>query len=171
MSLPIDVDAYSGYRANERPLCFWLDPDIDNFTGVYEIEAVEDRWYDPNAEYFRVRTEEGKRFILRYSQEDDQWTLQSGFDGDELLQRPGVEIVAVDASTIRAVELGIAACEQCRPADADWLFSSVLDDVTGRPGNTDYFMSEPAKCPCCKAEISEKTLVQLQGGVEVTTST
>ena len=23
-------------------------------TGVYDIETVEDRWYDPNAEYFKV---------------------------------------------------------------------------------------------------------------------
>ena len=34
--------------------------------GVHEIEDVEDRWYDPNAEYSRVRTPETKRYILRY---------------------------------------------------------------------------------------------------------
>jgi hypothetical protein len=57
MSLPIHVDAYSGYKANERPQAFWLDVQIDNFTGIYEIEVVEDRWYDPTVEYFKVRTE------------------------------------------------------------------------------------------------------------------
>jgi hypothetical protein len=46
-------------------------------TGVYDIEAIEDRWYDLNAEYFKVRTTEGKRYILRYAELEDQWTLQS----------------------------------------------------------------------------------------------
>ena len=67
MSLPIHVEAYSGFKANERPLCFSLDIAIgeNGVTGVYDIEAVEDRWYAPNAEYFKVRTAEGKRYILR----------------------------------------------------------------------------------------------------------
>jgi len=34
MSLPIYVDAYSGYKANERPRQFTLDEEI------YEIDAV-----------------------------------------------------------------------------------------------------------------------------------
>jgi hypothetical protein len=64
MSILIHVDAYSGYRANERPSRFWLDATLhdDELTGVYEIEAVEDHWYDPSAEYFKVRTPEGKRY-------------------------------------------------------------------------------------------------------------
>jgi hypothetical protein len=58
MSLPIYVNAYSGYKGNERPRQFAVDED------VFEIAEVEDRWYDPNAEYFRVRIPEGKRYIL-----------------------------------------------------------------------------------------------------------
>ena len=52
MSLLIHVDAYSGFKANQRPLRFWLDAAIreNELTGVYGIETVEDRWYDPNAE-------------------------------------------------------------------------------------------------------------------------
>jgi len=95
MSLPIHVDAYSGYKANERPEAFWLDLSLDKFTGIYEIETVEDRWYDPNAEYFKVRTADRKRYILRYSSHEDEWTLQSGFDGDALLLRPNAEVVTV----------------------------------------------------------------------------
>jgi hypothetical protein len=53
MPLCIYVDAYSGYCANEKPRQFCLDDD------VFEIEEVEDRWYDPNAEYFKVRTVDG----------------------------------------------------------------------------------------------------------------
>ena len=78
-SLPIHVDAYSGYKANERPLRFWLDADM------YEIDTIEDRWHDPNAEYFKVRTVDGKLFLLRYDEQEDDWTLQSGFDGEALL--------------------------------------------------------------------------------------
>ena len=46
MSLPIHVNAYSGYRANERPLSFSLDIAIgeNGVTNVHDLEAVEDRW-------------------------------------------------------------------------------------------------------------------------------
>jgi hypothetical protein len=62
MSLPIHITAYSGYKANERPRDFTVDEDL------YEIAEVEDRWYEPDAMYFRVRTTEGRRFILRYDE-------------------------------------------------------------------------------------------------------
>jgi hypothetical protein len=55
--------------------------------GCTSCADVKDRWYEPEAMYFRVRTTEGKRYILRYSEADDEWTLQSGFDGRELLSR------------------------------------------------------------------------------------
>ena len=79
MSVRIYVDAYSGYRASERPRQFCLDDD------VFEIADVEGRWYEPDAEYFKVRTTEDKRYILRYNERDDEWTLQSAFDGAALL--------------------------------------------------------------------------------------
>src|SRR5262249_31760275 len=97
MGLPIYVDTYS-YRANERPRDLTVDEEL------YEIDEVEDRWYEPEAMYFRVRTTEGKRFILRYDESVDEWTLQSGFDGDELLARPSIELVTVDADVIRSTE-------------------------------------------------------------------
>ena len=50
MSLPVAVDAYFGHKANERPREFTVDE------GLYEIAEVEDRWYEPEAVYFRVRT-------------------------------------------------------------------------------------------------------------------
>jgi hypothetical protein len=129
----------------------------------YEIVDIEDRWYEPEAMYFRVRTNEGKRYILRYSEAADEWTLQSGFDGDQLLSRPGVDVVTVDADVIRRAENMIIACEHCHPADAEIPFDWVLDKVTGRSGaNTDYVMSEPARCLTCKSEVTEKTLVDLR---------
>jgi hypothetical protein len=81
MSLPIRVEAYSGYKANERPQQFMLDDEI------YEIAAVLDQWYEPSAIYFKVQSIEGKTYLLRYDENEDEWTLQSGFDGDELLMR------------------------------------------------------------------------------------
>jgi hypothetical protein len=64
MSSRIYVDA-CGHKANERPIRFWFDPAIaeNEVTGVYDIDEIEDRWYDPNAEDFKARTPEGKRFI------------------------------------------------------------------------------------------------------------
>jgi hypothetical protein len=59
MSLPIHVDAYYGYKANERPRQFTLDEEI------YEIAAVLDQWYEPSATYFKVQTTEGKTRLLR----------------------------------------------------------------------------------------------------------
>jgi hypothetical protein len=91
MSLPIRVDAYSGYKANERPRQFVLDEEI------HEIATVLDQWYEPSATYFKVQITDRKTYLLRYDEEADEWTLQSGFDGDELLARPSIELVTVDS--------------------------------------------------------------------------
>ena len=70
--VPVDVDAYSGYKANERPRQFVLDEEI------YEIATVLDQWYEPSAMYFKVQSTEGKTYLLRYDEQEDEWTLQSG---------------------------------------------------------------------------------------------
>jgi hypothetical protein len=78
MSVAIHVDAYSGYKANERPLRFWLDAAEPNQpAGIHEIEEVESRWYEPDAQYFRVRTTDQKRYLLRYDEREGAWSLQS----------------------------------------------------------------------------------------------
>jgi hypothetical protein len=46
-ALPYHVDAYSGYKANERPVRFHLDEDS------YEIESLVDHWHDPKRRVFR----------------------------------------------------------------------------------------------------------------------
>jgi hypothetical protein len=81
MSLPIYVEAYSNYKANERPRQFVLDEEI------YEIAAVLDQWYESSATYFKVQSTEAKKYLLRCDEQTDEWTLQSGFDGDELLAK------------------------------------------------------------------------------------
>jgi hypothetical protein len=147
MSLPINVRAYSRYKANERPASFCVDE------GLIDIAAVEDRWYDPGAEYFRVRSTEGKRYILRCAH-DGKWTLQSGFDGVELLARRSIKIVTVDPSVIRQAELRIAGCERCRGDEADHLFDSIIADVLGKDGAFEFILSQPAHCPNCRAKVS-----------------
>src|SRR5215831_14809008 len=97
MSLPVHVDSYSGYKSHERPRQFVLDDE------VYEIAAVLDQWYEPSAMYFKVKTTEEKTYLLRYD-EQAEWTLQSGFDGDELLARPSVEVVTIDPATALKAE-------------------------------------------------------------------
>ena len=154
MFLPIYVDAYSGYRANERPCSFELDEEI------YDIASVEDRWHEPDAEYFKVVTTNVKTYLLRYEQQGDVWTLQSGFDGDELLARPGIEVVTVDAARVREAESRIEGCEPYHPDDAELPFDWILERVTGKAGMVDFLMVEIDKCPNCKQTLTEKTLVE-----------
>ena len=67
----LKVECYSGYKADERPMRFqlgaqWLD-----------VEEVVDRWYDPDAIYFRVRTTDGALYVLRHDQTAEVWTLEA----------------------------------------------------------------------------------------------
>jgi hypothetical protein len=147
-------DADSGYKANERPIRFHLDVD------VYEIASIEGRWHDPDAEYFKVRTTDGKVVLLRYNEQADEWTLQSGFDGDALLARPSIELVTVGAEVIHASEKLIASCEWCHSQDAEIPFDWILAEVTGKHGPFEFMMTETARCPNCRREMTEKTLIE-----------
>jgi hypothetical protein len=148
------VDSYSGYKANERPQQFVLDEEI------YDIAAVLDQWYEPSATYFKVQSTEGKTYLLRYDEQEDEWTLQSGFDGDALLTRPSIELVTVNADVIRRAEGEIESCEHCNPDDADILFDWLLAEVTGRRGPVEFILTDAARCPNCKHSMTEKTLVE-----------
>jgi len=76
-----------------------------------------------------------------------------------------INIVAVSAATIRRAQEAISSCEACNN-DAEMPFDWILDEVTGRDGSsTDYFLTEPAKCPRCGGSVIEKTLVEADGGV------
>ena len=154
MSLPIYVEAYSGYKANERPRQFTLDE------VVYEIDAVLDHWYEPSATYFKVQSTEKKIYLLRYDEEIDEWTLQSGFDGEELLARPSIELVTVGSTIVKTVEQQIESCERCHSGVAKIPFDWLLAEVTGRRSAVEFVLTEPARCPNCKHEITEKTLVE-----------
>ena len=74
---PIEVECYSGYRANERPIALTFE------NRRWQIEEIIDRWYEgglrpgqPAMDYFKVRTTEGRTFLLRYNSLFDAWSIR-----------------------------------------------------------------------------------------------
>lgn len=67
----IEVQCYSGYKADERPQRIRLE------TGFAEVAEIEDRWYSPGATLFRVRLANGDRYVLRHLEAQDVWTLEA----------------------------------------------------------------------------------------------
>lgn len=67
----IRVECYSGYKAGERPLRFVLGEQ------TLEVREVEDQWYGPSAQYFRVQAGDGNTYVLRHDEEEDSWSLDA----------------------------------------------------------------------------------------------
>ena len=72
----VQVEAYAGYRANESPRAFVLEG------RRVEVDQVVDRWYegglsprDQKLDYYKVRTGDGREFILRYNAQFDSWAV------------------------------------------------------------------------------------------------
>ena len=63
----IRVETYSGYKADEYPKKFWLDDQI------LEVMDIEDRWYGPGYSYFKVFTNDAKRYILKQDLSSNPW--------------------------------------------------------------------------------------------------
>ena len=68
--MQISVESYSGFKADERPLRFVLNG------REYEVKEVDDRWYSPEAIYFRVVASDGNRYVLRHDEAADAWSLE-----------------------------------------------------------------------------------------------
>ncbi|MBN1664004.1 MAG: hypothetical protein JW943_10430 [Deltaproteobacteria bacterium] len=73
---PIRVACYGGYKAHERPVAFTY------LECRQEVLEILDRWYDggvkpdePVVAYFKVRTSEGKVYLLRYDSDLDAWSI------------------------------------------------------------------------------------------------
>ena len=64
------VQCYSGYRGDERPIRLKLGEQF------LEVIEVEDRWYSPGETYFRVRVEASDRYVLRHVEAQDIWVLE-----------------------------------------------------------------------------------------------
>ena len=70
-------------------------------------------------------------------------------------------IVLVETATLRQSERLIESCEHCNEEGAEIPFDNILDRVTGSdPKVTDYILEKPAKCPNCRREVLEKTLIE-----------
>ena len=77
--IEVEVCAYSGYMANERPVSF-------RFKGrQYHIIRIIDRWHEwpqnqagPFLNYFKVETNSEEQYILRYNSLFDVWSVMSG---------------------------------------------------------------------------------------------
>lgn len=74
----VRVESYSGFKGDERPLRLELG------SRWLEIKEILDRWYDPDAIYFRVRAEDDNLYILRHSEREEVWTLESFRRSDPL---------------------------------------------------------------------------------------
>lgn len=64
------VECYCGYKANERPLSFWLDD--KKFT----VKELLDQWYGIDYTYFKVKADDDDIYILKYDEHKDEWSLQ-----------------------------------------------------------------------------------------------
>ena len=67
----VQVECYSGYKADERPVKLILGERAN----ALKIRTIEDRWYSPGATYFRVLVEDGDRYLLRHEEAQDVWSL------------------------------------------------------------------------------------------------
>jgi hypothetical protein len=72
----IDVSTHSGFKADERPVSFiWQGR-------AYRIQEIIDRWYEgglkpgaPALSYFKVRSDDGRTYLLRYNALFDGWAI------------------------------------------------------------------------------------------------
>jgi hypothetical protein len=70
-------------------------------------------------------------------------------------------VILVDAATLRETERMIESCEFCNREVAEIPFDNILDRATGSdPSVTDYILETPAKCPNCRRDMLEKTLIE-----------
>lgn len=69
IATPPTIICYSGYKAEEKPLYM-----IEKGKKI-RFETIEDSWREPGVDCYRVRAENGKRFLLQYCRGEDHWTV------------------------------------------------------------------------------------------------
>jgi len=71
--MQLDVECFSGRKADEKPVRFSLDGHS------YLVEEVLDQWYGTESTFFKVRADDGNLYILRQqtSTPDGAWDLVS----------------------------------------------------------------------------------------------
>ena len=70
-AMKLEVDCYSGRKADERPVRFRIDD------REYVVEEVLDQWFGPQEIFFKLRADDGNLYILRQrtSTPDSPWDL------------------------------------------------------------------------------------------------
>jgi len=63
------VECYSGNEYADRPMAFHWD------AMRLEIDNIEGQWRVPGEKCFRVRTRDGRRFMLKYVELSDEWQI------------------------------------------------------------------------------------------------
>jgi hypothetical protein len=69
--MELQVECYSGQKADERPVRFRLDDH------EYRVEEILDQWYGPDHVYFKCRVDDDNLYILRRTVPDGPWELVS----------------------------------------------------------------------------------------------
>jgi len=71
--MKLEVECYSGRKADERPVRFRLEG------REYLVEDIVDQWYDPDGVFYKVLADDGNFYILRQqtSTPAGEWQLIS----------------------------------------------------------------------------------------------
>ena len=71
--MKLEVESYSGRKADERPVRFSLDGH------PYLVEEILDQWYGPQDSFYKVRADDNNLYILRHetSTPEGRWHLVS----------------------------------------------------------------------------------------------
>jgi hypothetical protein len=74
--IPVQIECYAGAKADETPRQF-----VREGQTIFVSEVI-DRWYQveskpewPRADYFKVRGEDGRDYLLKHDLESDDWFL------------------------------------------------------------------------------------------------
>jgi len=72
-NMKLEVDCYSGRKADERPVRFRLEG------RQYLVDEVLDQWYGPQDAFYKIRADDGNLYILRResSSPEGAWHLVS----------------------------------------------------------------------------------------------
>ena len=65
----IEVIAYSGYKANERPVHFLLDDQN------LEVKEILNRWRGQDHDYFKVLADDECVYLIKWHRSMDIWFL------------------------------------------------------------------------------------------------
>lgn len=65
----IEVNCYSGYKANERPLSFVLGE------RTFQVIRIVERWVGEEHDYFKVIADDEEVYILKWHRNQDRWSL------------------------------------------------------------------------------------------------